>query len=772
MTPAPSRTSGLLVPACLVGLAAVSAALACAFYFRGPGGDYNLHNVMEPATRLNEYVPADASATLAFPRLGLFLGLWAAVVLGGWLAVGRLVARRERLRGREALRRAAAVSYPLIALLLVPAHHYLGLPLTLGPVFLMIFCVGLSAAVAGYVVQPKFAGRLARAVCSVWGVWVLAAGYSAVFSMLMIREYQALSLGYHDSGAFAEAVHHASQGEALRTNLQDTGIVMRAHCTLILVPLSHLYKLWPCHELLLVVQSVGLGLGGVAVYLLARAVLRDRFAAWAFAVAYYLAATTAFVNLPNTYGFRPLSLIVPTLLWAICFLERGRPLWFFLFVLLALWCKEEAAPAVVMLGVFIAARHRRWAVAAGTIALSIAWYVLAMKVIMPTMNGGAKPFIRHLDDYGTTAGDILANVAKDPLRWLAFVFGDRVKLFFLLHLLVPLLLLPLLSPTATLVWLASFTILATSSWYGKYIILIGAQAAVLPGLYLSAVYGLRNLGERRAWLVRRLIRGDPQRIVRSAALGLLAAAALTHYFLFLRTMPWRRYVVTERHRMVGELRQRIPRDASVCASYRLASHFIDQRDLYLARDDPDRPGVADVPITWADYVVLDSHDSWAGMATIARYRSAVLRSGRYGAVFAQDGFLIFQRGARGIDIDNAYRPPKGREPSHRWGETLQGFATLLGYDAQQTDAGLELTLYWKCWETTAVDCAVKLAVAGAPGAWRHLPADGLLPTWAWRPGDVVLDRVTLRNLGLPPDGLPPLRDVAFEAFFPPHPSPP
>jgi hypothetical protein len=233
-------------------------------------------------------------------------------------------------------------------------------------------------------------------------------------------------------------------------------------------------------------------------------------------------------------------------------------------------------------------------------------------------------------------------------------------------------------------------------------------------------------------------------------------------------MPWGRFVVTERARTVRELRRRIPRDASLCASYRLASHFTDQADLYVARDVPGQHGVTYHTLLQTQYVLLDLYDNWVGLPITARYRNEVLRSGRHGAIFARDGFLIFQRGAKGIDLDARYKLQGEARPQHRYGETLAGFATLLGYDAKPTGTGVELTLYWRCEKETAEDFAVQLVVPAAKGEepkqimWRHLPADGLLPTWAWKRGEIIVDRVTIPGLSLPRDGRPLILNVVLE----------
>ena len=764
-----AASRSLFLPVCLVAFSAVSAALALSFYFRGELGDYRLHNITAPSARMNEYWPAHASQSLIFPRLLAFLTCSGAVVGSVWLFVSRGIARRERCSLKIGLSRSAAVFYPLMALLLVPAHWSLGWPMTIGPVFLFIFCIGLCAAVAGYLVRPRVDGRVATAVFSVWGVAALAAVYAAVFCVLILRQYYGLHLAYVDSGLFAEGLDHAARGGALRTNWtlwDDSGLVFSWHCVFILAPLSYLYRLWPAHEMLLVLQTVALASGGVAVYLIGRSVVRHRFASWALAVAWLAAPTTAYVNLPLWYGFRPMSLLGPLTLWAIVFLVRRRLPAYFLFVVLVLMTKETSAPVVTMLGVFIALRYRWWGVSALTVALGVGYFLLTTKVVVPYMLG--RPYVVSglLSRFGSSAGEIVANVARDPWAAIDFMFGVRTKVFFLLHLIVPLMLLPMFSPSAALVAAASFTILVMASYYSKFIILAGAQSPVLAGLYLAAAYGLKNVSERRGFVLRRLLPrrvfGDRARILVAAGLGIAVASVATHYFFFLHTMTWNSHVVGPRARRLAELRRLTRRTGSLCASPCLAAHFTDQEELF----------VTPFGTTTADTVVLDLRERFSGLQAMAAHRAATVRSGRYGAVYAREGFVIFQRGAAGGAVETSYRLDGVPAPRYRVNRALRGFATLLGYDARQGEDGAQFTLYWRCEKRTELDWAVTLVVAASQEGrvhnmgLRYLPAGGVLPTWQWEPGEIIVDPFLARGLSLANGRGEPIVEVALEPLAP------
>src|SRR5262249_59111531 len=117
------------------------------------------------------------------------------------------------------------------------------------------------------------------------------------------------------------------------------------------------FWLAPGAGVLLVAQSVALALGGLAVFALARQRLGDERPAAAFAVLYLLNPSLHGINVRD---FHSAALAIPLLLAAIYFAEAGRPWLFATAVLLTLATREDAAIAVVGLGLWLAFTRRRW----------------------------------------------------------------------------------------------------------------------------------------------------------------------------------------------------------------------------------------------------------------------------------------------------------------------------------------------------------------------------------------------------------------------------
>jgi hypothetical protein len=80
---------------------------------------------------------------------------------------------------------------------------------------------------------------------------------------------------------------------------------------------------------------------------------------------------------------------------------------------------------------------------------------------------------------------------------------------------------------------------------------------------------------------------------------------------------------------------------------------------------------------------------------------------------------------------------------------------LAGYDLEQSDDSLELTLYWQALEAVPADYIVFVhlydpATEEIPVQSDAMPRAGAYPTSRWVPGEVVDDRVTVSLADVPP----------------------
>jgi len=204
--------------------------------------------------------------------------------------------------------------------------------------------------------------------------------YTAVFSTVSILGFRNFSMSAFDIGIHAQAIWKLSTGRGLFNTVRGLPI-WGDHCWFIMLLYTPLYWLIPRVETLLVLQSLGLALGALP---LAAIIMRrggGRTAALVFAMAWLLSPALQNMNLEN---FHPEVLAAPFLLWAV---ERAEALkWrgYWLAIAAALLCKEDVALTTFMLGLWVFFRNRRAGIL--TMLISLAWFLLCMKVFLPFFN--------------------------------------------------------------------------------------------------------------------------------------------------------------------------------------------------------------------------------------------------------------------------------------------------------------------------------------------------------------------------------------------------
>ena len=134
------------------------------------------------------------------------------------------------------------------------------------------------------------------------------------------------------------------------TDLQGEQISrLGAHFDPLVALLAPLWWLWPSPDMLLVVQAVGVALGAVPVFLLARKHLGGEWSGLGFALVYLLYPPTQWLVVDD---FHPVALATPLLLGAIWFLDEDRLLPFALCAGAACLTKEQVGLVVAMLGIW------------------------------------------------------------------------------------------------------------------------------------------------------------------------------------------------------------------------------------------------------------------------------------------------------------------------------------------------------------------------------------------------------------------------------------
>jgi len=225
-------------------------------------------------------------------------------------------------------------------------------------------------------------------------------------------------------------------------------------------------------------------------YRLGLRILGDARAAFFMALALLLYPPLQYAVLNE---FHPVTLAIPLLLFAFLFIEERRWWWAAPFLVLAALCKEEIPLVIAVMGAYFALRQRSWRPLILT-ALAAAYFVVAVKVVLPHFSPGGSPFLTRYADLGSSVGGIGANVLLKPGVTLRHVFGwSNVR--YLLQLLWPFGFSSLLSPLTTLIGAPEYALnaLASNSFQRSYE--FHYVAGEVPFLFAGAVLGVARARE-------------------------------------------------------------------------------------------------------------------------------------------------------------------------------------------------------------------------------------------------------------------------------------
>ncbi len=578
-----------------------------------------------------------------------------------------------------------------------------------------------------------------------WGEAVCLLGialFTAIFFDLQLKLYNGFSMRITDLSMFDQALYNTLHGRFLVSTAPPlfTG---RLH--LIILAILPIYALFPHTYTLFFLQALMNGLGAWPVFLLARDKLRSEMAATCFAVAYLLYPALQGATLNQfTWGFRAQNFSAAFLLFAWYFLRKKRYGWFTAMLLLTLSLGENEALVAAGLGLYVALFDReRRKVGLATFAVSAAWIVLSVGVILPYINRGRVPY--YVAQMSTGGGHpLLDKLARLPS--LAAPLGT-----YLLQILTPVLFLSLASLP---IFAISFpkiaiNILALLVWQAHPAGYHSSHVApIIPFVFISAIWGLDNLYRwvgRQRW---------PTRFVPAGAVALVIASAIcTYWFGFLpfsrigRAAPYA--ADTIKLAAVNEAATLIPPEAALCADNILGSHFTRRAILHR------------FPHHWreSDYVLVDASGEWTLKYDAWQH---LQDSPDFRRIYSNQGVQLYERLRQPL-------PPM----QHPLDANFGGQIRLLGYtldgDTVRPGDTLRLILYWQALKPIEKSYTVFAHLLDGNGVIRgqedSTPVNSSYPTDEWTPGETIVDRYY--DLTVAPDAPPGPYTIEVGLYYQP-----
>ncbi|MAT97009.1 MAG: hypothetical protein CL608_07695 [Anaerolineaceae bacterium] len=602
--------------------------------------------------------------------------------------------------------------------------------------------------------------------------------WTVVLAVYAILRHERLNSTVFDLGIKSQVIWNTWQGRWFASSI-EVEHYLGDHVQFIFLLLAPLYGLWADVNIMLIVQSLLLGLGAIPVYRIAQRQLANRHLALAFAFAYLLLPIIGFVN---RFDFHPVTFVIFFLLMAVDMLEVERPYWASFFVFLALICREEVGFTVFALGLYVMLHHRRYALGSVWAAAGLAYSAIAIFVIIPHFRGGGSDSVARYAWLGEDVGQIVRTLVTQP----GFVWREHLsqpfRLQFLIKLLLPLGFLSLLSPLALLgavpaiVYNLLSDVPSQSSIYFQYL------SPAIPFLILAAIQGADRL---RRW---------QPRLPTAVLLGWLIVALgiawlLDNPFTTVIDDPYYPVYGLEQignRAAFDEAMALLPPEAEVATMMNYGTH-LSLRPRYSLFYDRLQLEQRPFGFPQADYFLLNLSDWRWGVNARIFHSSIETAVGTFGyeAIYFQDDVVLLTQMAEpqaatgamlqriiGLQEAGGKFAPTAQTTlewlGQQWTlaeglpETVVPLPTpfadniqLLGYELSEPEpvagGALCATLYWQAETAVVTDYTVFLHFAAEDGfvqAQRDsAPAFGFAPTSRWQPGSAVGD---LHCLQIPP----------------------
>ena len=480
--------------------------------------------------------------------------------------------------------------------------------------------------------------------------------FAVVFGSLAVEHHRNYGELAYDGAIYDQAIWLVSRGG--QTFMTERGMdVWGHHVNLVFYLFAPFYRLGAGPEFLYIVQNFTLGLAALPVYLIAKEKFKRPSVGLVYALAYLMYAPIQWISWIN---FHPEAMCIAPFMFAWYFATKKRWRAFFVSVFFVLMMREDAALAVMMLGLVLlvvnrhsVTRRRDTQVALTTFAVGVVWYALATQVVIPHFNDGGSAFYLQyfFSEWGGSLSGIAENVLRHPDRVINMAMQpDRKRFYYQLGL--PLGGFSLLSPLHLL--MAGPQMLASVIGGQPYARSIQYQ---YPSIMIAPIVIASIEGAHRLWQRFRFMKWG-------LYVWLLAAAYISNVAWSNSPIgtgygAWLRDEESPRTASLDAGVATIPDDAVVSASWTLGPHLSHREGLYdwpnpfwpayWGNDIPGRPDCARYPsASEVDYLALDMNVYAPGDVNRA-FIDALFVEEQFEVVFDRDNVLIARRISPGPD---------------------------------------------------------------------------------------------------------------------------
>jgi len=455
---------------------------------------------------------------------------------------------------------------------------------------------------------------------------LLIASYVIVFFLLAKRAFDVFGGDSGEIGAVDNMMWWTSHGYPYRISFAGDLSNLAFHADFFSMALAPVYAIFPSPYTMIFLQSLGLGLAAVPVYLIVRHLWQDEAAAVLMAAAFLFLPSIVSGNL-NQLHFITYAPVL--LLFTAYFFVTRQFRKFIILALLACSVRENVALGIGMFGIWAWTERREWKWRLTPILGGAAYFLAATQLVIPWALHG-HPW--HLGKYFSYLGTAPVEIATTAITHPGLVIhhllsGPNIQYF--IFLVQPIAwLLPFGHPAALLA-LPDLAGNLLSDNDGLKVIGWHYQFMTSTGLFIGALCTMQRL------LSRLQARPEWKGCAFLVAAG-LAALCMSHWVFWWQPQTYRRL---PQHAALVRALDVVGPDKSVIVPDRLKGH-VSQRVHY---DGINRFPTQTAYASQFEYVILDANERRYPPVITREFFDAFRTNLMYRIVFAEENVFVFQR---------------------------------------------------------------------------------------------------------------------------------
>ena len=427
-----------------------------------------------------------------------------------------------------------------------------------------------------------------------WGMILI---YVAVFGLITALRHYNFQTQTWDLAAFVQSFWNAAHGRGLVNSLEQVPNHLGLHFSPFLFLLVPGYVIFQSPYFLLFIQTIAIALGAIPLYFLANRILNKRLLSHVIAIAYLLYPGLQWANM---YDFHEITFFIPLFLAALYFIEVQKFGWAALFLALSASVKEDAILAVAFAGIYALLTAKSHPEAQSRMNLkrsftefilsqsngfrmtnksfgiliivaSVIYFVLAVKVFMPALGGG----VLRLDRYanlGETPTAVVENIVKNPVILVDTIL-TKEKATYLFWLFLPVLFLPFFSWRSLILLLPGLPENLLTNYQFQFSGLYHYDSILIPGIFVGAIYGLKNILEKHSMT---------EKYLKWGFIGVIVGVFLSRSPLGITSFPVQYFQKNQQWEDYRQLIRFVPPEISVAANTNLVPHLAHREIIYQA----------------------------------------------------------------------------------------------------------------------------------------------------------------------------------------------